>query len=228
MASTLGFFDLLAFVTFSINAFSYVMRDMKWLRIITIVAMLGDLVVYYNIRPGSPLWVQFGMSALIIAINVYQLYMLWRERQASHFAGEAGWLYEHVFGPLTPGEFKRVLKLGHWSQLQEGEHVLHKDAVVDQIGVVVRGRLDAMWGDTVLNAVPPGGLVGEISYLTGKRASANVVAGTDVHLFVITHSVLDKIKVDRPDLHTKLMYVLGREVAQKLATSNHLMSSLRG
>ena len=102
----MGLFDLLAFVTFSINAFSYVMRDIKWLRIITIIAMFGDLVVYYNIRPGSPLWVQFGMSALIIVINTYQLYVLWREKQASHFEGDAGWLYRHVFAPLTPGEFK--------------------------------------------------------------------------------------------------------------------------
>ena len=54
MASNFGFFDLLAFVTFSINAFSYMMRDIKWLRIVTIVAMVGDLFVYYNIRAGSP------------------------------------------------------------------------------------------------------------------------------------------------------------------------------
>ncbi|WP_342129592.1 Crp/Fnr family transcriptional regulator [Hydrogenophaga sp. OTU3427] len=227
MAHGLGFFDLLAFVTFSINALSYAMRDIKWLRIITIIAMLGDLVVYYNIRPGSPLWVQFGMSALIIVINTYQLYMLWREKQASHFPGDTGWLYEHVFALLSPGEFKRVLKLGRWSQLQEGEYVLHKGGVVDEVGFVIEGRLDATWGDTVLNTVTPGGLVGEISYLTGKHASADVSAGTDTRLFVLTHGVLDKIKLERPDLHTKLMYVLGREVAQKLANSNHLVTASR-
>jgi hypothetical protein len=227
MPSQLGFFDLLAFVTFSINAFSYVMRDIKWLRIITIVAMVGDLFVYYNIRAGSPLWVQFGMSGLIIVINAVMLFFLWQEKQARHFPGDAGWLYEHVFGPLTPGEFRRVLKLGRWSHLQEGEFVLRKGAVVDQVGFVVDGRLDATWGDTLLNTVAPGGLVGEISYLTGKTASADVSAGTDTRLFVLTHSVLAQIKLERPDLHTKLMYVLGREVAQKLANANHLVTASR-
>lgn len=227
MASNFGFFDLLAFVTFSINAFSYMMRDIKWLRIVTIVAMVGDLFVYYNIRAGSPLWVQFGMSALIIVINAVMLFFLWKERQAQHFAGDAGWLYEHVFGPLTPGEFRRVLKLGRWSHLQEGEYVLHKGTVVGEVGFVVHGRLDATWGDTLLNSVVPGGLVGEISYLTGKHASADVSAGTDTVLFVLTHGVLDQIKLERPDLHTKLMYVLGREVAQKLAAANHLVTASR-
>lgn len=227
MASNFGFFDLLAFVTFSINAFSYMMRDIKWLRIVTIVAMVGDLFVYYNIRAGSPLWVQFGMSALIIVINAVMLFLLWKEKQAQHFQGDAGWLYEHVFGPLTPGEFRRVLKLGRWSHLQAGEYVLHKGAVVDQVGFVVNGRLDATWGDTLLNSVAPGGLVGEISYLTGKHASADVSAGTDTRLFVLTHGVLNQIKLERPDLHTKLMYVLGREVAQKLANANHLVTASR-
>ena len=186
MASNFGFFDLLAFVTFSINAFSYVMRDIKWLRIITIVAMVGDLFVYYNIRAGNPLWVQFGMSGLIIVINAVMLFLLWRDKQASHFAGDAGWLYEHVFAPLSPGEFRKVLKLGRWNHLQECEYVLRKGAVVDQVGFVVHGRLDATWGDTLLNTVAPGGLVGEISYLTGKHASADVSAGTDTRLFVLT------------------------------------------
>lgn len=227
MTSQMGFFDLLAFVTFSINAFSYVMRDIKWLRIITIVAMVGDLFVYYNIRAGSPLWVQFGMSGLIIVINAVMLFLLWQEKQASHFGGDAGWLYEHVFAPLSPGEFRKLLKLGRWSQLQAGAYVLHKGAVVDEVGFVVHGRLDATWGDTLLNSVMPGGLVGEISYLTGKHASADVRAGSDTTLFVLTHGVLDKIKLERPDLHTKLMYVLGREVAQKLAASNHVVTASR-
>lgn len=222
----MGIFDLLAFVTFSINAFSYVMRDIKWLRIITIVAMAGDLVVYYNIRAGSPLWVQFGMSALIIVINLVQLYVLWREKQSRQFEGDAGWLYQNVFGPLTPGEFSRVLKSGQWTHLKQGEFVLHKGGVVDQVGFVVHGRLDATWGDTLLNSVPPGGLVGEISYLTHNHASANVTAGTDTLMFTLTHATLNRIKSERPELHTKLMYVLGREVAQKLAKSNHLVAPM--
>ena len=72
-----------------------------------------------------------------------------------------------------------------------------------------------------------GGLVGEISYLTGKPASADVRAGTVTRLFVISHSELDRIKLERPDLHNKLMYVLGREVAQKLANANHLVTASR-
>ena len=63
--SEMGFFDLLAFVTFSINAFSYVMRDIKWLRIITIVAMVGDLSVFGEARrpPDLPAYQHDDLDA---------------------------------------------------------------------------------------------------------------------------------------------------------------------
>lgn len=124
------------------------------------------------------------------------------------------------FPLLSPGEFKRLLILGSWQTVASQEQVLQKDAVVDQLRFVVAARLDALWGASVLNSVPAGGLVGEISYLTGKAASANVVAGLETRLFNLTDSALNKLKYDRPELHNKILYILSREVIEKLAKSN--------
>lgn len=134
-----------------------------------------------------PLWVQLGMNALFIVINLYQLYVIWKDQQADMF---------------------------------HGEQVLRKDAAVEQPGFIERGRLDARCGTTVLNSVPAGGLVGEIGYLTGKMASADVVAGLETRLFNLTHSALNKLKLERPELHNKILYILSREVIEKLAKSN--------
>ncbi len=216
----LGFYDWLAFSSYGLIAISYSMRDIKWLRVITVVACFVDLVVYYFIRAGQPLWVQLGMNVLFIVINLYQLYVLWQDQQAEVFHGEQAWLYKHVFPLLSPGEFKRLLKLGSWRTLAPQQLVLHKDSVVEQLGFVVTGRLDALWGTTVLNSVPAGGLVGEISYLTGKTASAAVVAGLETRLFSLAHSALDKLKVDHPELHNKVLYILSRNLIEKLAKSN--------
>ena len=216
----LGFYDWLAFSSYGLIAISYSMRDIKWLRVITVVACFVDLVVYYFIRLGQPLWVQLGMNVLFIAINLYQLYVLWQDQQAEVFHGEQSWLYKHIFPLLSPGEYKRLLKLGSWQTLVPQQHVIHKDSAVEQLGFVVTGRLDALWGTTVLNSVPAGGLVGEISYLTGKPASAAVVAGLETRLFSLTHSALDQLKVERPELHNKVLYILSRNVIEKLAKSN--------
>lgn len=217
----LGFYDWLAFSSYGLIAISYSMRDIKWLRVITVVACCMDLVIYYFIRAGQPMWVQLGMNVLFIVINLYQLHLLWKDQQAELFHGEQAWLYKHVFPLLSPGEFKRLLKLGSWQTVAAQEQVLQKDAEVDQLRFVVAGRLDALWGSTVLNSVPAGGLVGEISYLTGKAATADVVAGLETRLFNLSHSALNKLKLDRPELHNKVLYILSREVIEKLAKSNH-------
>lgn len=227
MTEGLGFFDWLALVSYGLIAGSYLMRDMKWLRLITVVACSVDLVVYYFIRPGNPLWVQWGMSLLFIAINLFQLWLLWRESQAGRLDGDALWLYENVFRPLSPGEFRRLLQLGRWHHLSPRKRLLTQDRSVEALDVVVNGRLDARQGHTVLNSIPAGGMVGEISYLTGRGASADVVSGSDTQLFGLPHQALDQLKRERPELHTKLVHLMGQEVARKLAASSGWVPATR-
>ncbi|WP_296493452.1 hypothetical protein, partial [Rhodoferax sp.] len=62
--------------------------------------------------------------------------------------------------------------------------------------------------------------VGEISYLTGKPASAAVVAGLETRMFNLDHSALDNLKVGHPELHNKVLYILSRNLIEKLAKSN--------
>lgn len=176
MNVTLGFYDRLAFVSYSLIALSYTMRDIKWLRILTIVSCLVDLFVYYYIRVGQPMWVQLAMNVLFITINSYQLYVLWRDQAQHAFDGEQGWLYKHVFSLLTPGEFKRLHTLGSWQTLVPAQQLLHKGTAVNEVSFVVSGQLNALWDNNVLNTVDPGGLVGEMSYLTGRTSSSDVVA----------------------------------------------------
>jgi CRP-like cAMP-binding protein len=221
----IGFYDGLAFVSYGLIAVSYSMRDIKWLRVITIVACSVDLVVYYYIRAGQPLWVQFGMSILFIAINLYQLYAMARERQPIVFEGEQAWLYERVFSLMSPKEFKRVLATGRWQTASPQQQILSKGGAVDHLAFVVTGRLDALWGDQLMNSVPAGGVVGEISYLTGKPASADVVAGLQSRLFFLAHRDIEKIKSESPDLYNKIMYVLSRQLVDKLASSNRQVAN---
>lgn len=221
----LGFYDGLAFVSYSLIALSYAMRDIKWLRIITIVACLVDLVVYFYIRPGQPMWVQLVMSVLFISINAYQLYVLWREQAQQAFVGEQGWLYKHVFALLTPGEFKRLHQLGSWQTLAPSQQLLHRGMAVNDVSFVVTGQLNALWDANVLNSVHPGGLVGEMSYLTGKPASSDVVAQVESRLFTLGHDVLHGLKHQHPELHIKLNYIFARDLADKLVSANRLAVS---
>lgn len=216
----MGVYDALAFVSYGLIAVSYAMRDIKWLRVITVLACSVDLVVYYFIRPGQPLWVQLSMSVLFIAINLYQLYVLWRESRGQAFDGDEGVLHREVFSLLSPAEFRRLLKLGHWRSLPAATPLLKRGEPVEHVTFVVQGHLTVQLGDVALGSVLPGEVAGEMSYLTGRPASADVRAGDQARVFQLAQSVLDGLKHKDPELHAKISYVLGRQVADKLSDAN--------
>ena len=71
MVIDLGFFDWLSAFSYGLIALSYAMRDIKWLRIITVAACTFDIFIYYYIRPGQPMCVQMMKCILFIAIKDY-------------------------------------------------------------------------------------------------------------------------------------------------------------
>ena len=216
MELRLDFFDGLSAFSYGLIALSYAMRDIKWLRIFMILACAVDIIVYYGIRPGQPMWVQLLMSILLIAINVYQLVALWKETQSNVFDEEAKLLYDRVFYLLTPGEFRRLLKVGSFETLQAGDTLLSKDKRADAISVVVAGELDVRLGDNTLSKIHVGGFAGEMSYFTGQAASVNVCAAVKTQTFRIGHREFETLRDKYPEMHIKLTGILGRDISEKL------------
>ena len=140
-----GVYDALSILSYGLIAVSYAMREMRWLRIITVGACLLDVVIYYFIRPGQPLWIPIVMNILLIAINGYQLLMLYRDQRAGGWNSEAGWFYETVFTRLTPGEFRKVLAAGRWATLPDGHVLLEKGRPAATVTFLVDGHLDLYW-----------------------------------------------------------------------------------
>lgn len=212
----LGIWDWLAGVSYGLLALSYVMRDIRWLRTITIAASTLDLAIYFNIRPNQPMWVQFGFSAVFIAINVYQLYVLWLDTRDTRFDGDAKTLFETVFKTLSPGEFRRVLAIGQFVQMSPGDFVLRMDHDVEHVTVVAAGEFGISRLGNILSYVSPGGFIGEMGYVTRRPASVNVHALRPSRVLQLSVSELRRMEIDSPELHGKLTGLMGRDIAEKL------------
>lgn len=212
----LGFYDWLSAFTYGLIAISYAMRDIRWLRMITVVACFVDLFVYYNIRPGQPMWVSFVMSLLFIAINGYQLWVLWQDSRTSDFSSEESFMYEKVFSALKPGEFRRLLRLGRYHGVAIGTPWVRLGAPVSSVALLVAGEAAVILDEAVVSRLKPGDFVGEMGYITRQPASATVQAGAGLRLFSLDYAVIDELAAKSPELHVKLTGILGRDVATKL------------
>jgi len=220
------FYDWLAAVSALMAAFAFGMRDIRLLRWLTVVACTIDLAVYYFIRPDQPLWVHFGESLLYIGINLYHLAVLWHEKRAHLFHGREGVLFQQHFTLFSPGEYRRLLKLGAWQEVAAGVSLIVRDQPVSDVVFFVEGtgevRLDAQHR---IGAVSAGQIAGEVSYYTNGLATAHVVTDTACTLFKLPHHTLRSLKNDAPELYVKLSYILGSHVANKLSASTQRESS---
>jgi hypothetical protein len=212
----LGFYDGLSAVSYGLLTLSYMMRDIAWLRVITVFSCLVDLVVYYFIRPGQPMWVQIGFNIVILAINGYQLWLLYRERSIADLSEDAAALYRKAFSVLTPVEFRRVLQIGRQRVLADGEALIEAGRPVDVVAVVTHGRLAVSLNGHPISRVEEGGFVGEISYLTDRPASADVRAAEPVQVFELPREALTRLLEKQPELKGKLEGLWGRLLAERL------------
>ena len=87
-------------------------------------------------------------------------------------------LYDNVFSELTPGEFRRLVKLGEWREIEAGTLIVKCDSVVHDIQVLeASGALrSTVEMAEIIARNEPGQFVGEMSFLSGERATADVIA----------------------------------------------------
>lgn len=211
-----GLWDVMAFVSYSLFALSYAMRDMRLLRTITIGGASLDILIFLNVRPGQPMWVQVVFSGIFVTINAYQLYALWRDTHGRQFDGDAKFLFETVFKSLTPGECRRLLSMGTFESLVPGDRVLHMNQAVDHVTVLADGELAISREGNILTHMKPGTFVGEMGYISQRPASVNVHASTPSRVWRIACSRLHHLESHHPELHGKLTGLMGRDIADKL------------
>jgi len=194
---------------------SYLVRDILWLRLLTILAGLS-LVPFYCQCSDHILWAPIAWNMLFITVNLVQIGILVRERRPRRLAGAEQELYEQVFSDLTPGEFRRLVKLGQWREIEPGCTIVHRDTVVHDMLVLRQGSLEVRTPDGLIAELRPGQFVGEMSFISGEKATADVVAVEPSRVLAWSQESLTALLEKKPGLAFKIRGILGRDVVAKL------------
>jgi hypothetical protein len=195
---------------------SYLVRDILWLRVLTVVAIL-TLMPYYFSCSQTPLWAAIVWQGVFGLVNSFQIFLLVKERWPRDLQGAERQLYDTVFKDLTPGEFVKLLGVGNWHEADEGEILVEDGTVVHNMMVLTDGAMIVRKGDKELARLKPGQFVGEMSFLSGNKAGADVVAGGTANLMSWEQEALEKFLEKNPSISFKVRGVLGRDVVAKLA-----------
>jgi CRP-like cAMP-binding protein len=196
-------------------ALAYLVKDIFWLRIISVVACAAN-IVYLYVGPDKPLWWGIGWDIVFVLINIVQIWILLGEKRNIHFGREEQELYEAVFNRITPLEYRRLLNAAHWEKKEIGDVLAKEGALLPVLMVIYSGAVRIEKNGKVIAILKSGDFVGEMSYVCGDKASATVIVDEHVRLLCWDKARLTRLLGNEPSLKTSIDAVLSHNMAIKL------------
>ncbi len=196
---------------------SYVMRDILWLRIFTVIAS-ACLILYFYFLP-EPLLTPVYWNILFITLNVYWIARLLLERRPVQLTEDEKQLCELVFRLVSPREMISLLKIGTWETADANERVVAGGSELDKLMLIQSGQVCLIVDGVKTQIINPGQFMGSISFITDEIAPADFVALEPMRYLRWDKSSLKRYLTKNPELHAAIQETLSMDLTEKLKTS---------
>lgn len=193
---------------------AYWVKDVLWLRLLCIVGSL--MIIPYYLLQTEPLWTPTMWSCVFISIHAMRAWGIFKERRPVGLTADEQLLYEKTFSGLSPQQFKRLLAVGEWQDLDRG-HMLHSiDDPPDSLEAVVRGEVEARRRGRVIGHAGPGDLVGLASVLSGSPELFDTRVTQPARVIRWRRADLQELAGLDESLTSGLRKIAGAAIAEKL------------
>jgi CRP-like cAMP-binding protein len=207
--------ESLVVISLLFKGLGYLVRDELLLRVLVTLGIICD-VFFYALQP-VPILPPVISSLILIAINLGILMIVILERTTLAMTEREKRLFS-AFDTLSPGQFRKLKRLGQFHTATERTVILQEGEVPTSLYYVEGASFELKKGEFVATVDSPA-FAGEIAYLTGGGASATVtlMPGTD-H---VVWSVADLRKLSRRNraLGNALIARFSLDLAQKVTNS---------
>ena len=207
-------------LAFGLIAFSFLVKDILWLRIVSIVASLFS--VFYNwVIPVEPMWIPIGWNFVFVLLNLYHIAIIIYEKRPVDMSPKHKELYETMFKNMTPVEFLKITKIADWVQFKSNELITQKGHSVPTLNLIYNGTVDVLVEDKKVAELKDGQFVGEMSFLTEKPATATCLVKHDTECLVWKQEQFKDLLKRNPSLYFTIQSLLSAQVSSALVSSNN-------
>ncbi len=209
--------ELLINVANVLYLFAYMVRDILWLRILSVIAA-SCLLPYFYFQ-ATPLMTPIYWNLVFMALNVFWIVLLLLERRPVQLNDEEQRLCELVFRTMTPREMTKILKLATWRDVPAGVCFVEQGRPLDQLMIIYSGEACVEADGRRVAELAPGQFIGSISYVTEDRAPANIVSLSPTRYVCWSKAELKGFMTKNPDLHSALQTTLAIDLTKWLQAS---------
>lgn len=220
MAEETAITTLIVFLFYLANllfCLAYLVRDMAWLRAITILAASSTLPYFYF--QATPLYSAMGWQITFILINAFNLTLLLLQRRPIQLSEKEAWLHKTTLRLLKPRMMRKLLQQGQEQQAAPGERLISQGQKLDTLLLLLSGKVSIHIDGQPRATLQPGDFMGEMSFITGQVTSADVVAQEDVEFIEWPRATLERLYLRNPQIKDALQGAIGMDLANKLARS---------
>lgn len=211
----IAFFGNLNYV---LIAAAFMMRNILWLRSLTILSSTCA-VIYSLYYLDEPLWINVYWETIFILINIFQIFLIFYSRRKMHFNEEEKQVYEDIFPQLSTSEYKKLLKISHFVDSEKGDVLIEQGTQVLYLILICNGLVSIEIDGKITAYCSAGNLVGEMSFISGKPATATVRVAQATRYIVWLQSDLEKLLRNNPEMVGSMQMVLNKDLLKKLSRS---------
>ena len=198
-------------LAFGLIAFSFLVKDILWLRIVSIVASLFS--VFYNwVIPVEPMWIPIGWNFVFVALNVYHIAVIIYEKRPIKMEPKDKELYETLFKDLSPVEYLKISKVAEWKTYKSGEKIIRQGTPVTDLILIYNGTVDVAVDGKGVAQLKDGQFVGEMSFLTEKPATATCIVKHKTECLVWKQPEFKELLKRNPSLYYTIQSLLSNQL----------------
>ncbi len=215
----MNFVDVFGHIAFALIAISYLVREIFYLRILSVIACTAG-IAYNYFAPAEPLWTPIFWNGVFMAVNIVQLFIIWQERRGIEFSEEQKEIYQMIFKNFSPLEFAKLMRLSKWLNIEQGATLITEKKETKYVYLIYNGEVSIAINGKEITRLKDGAFVGEMSFITGNLPSATVKTTKPTRLIAWSKEELRALLHRNPAMESTMHATLGADLSKKLAPSS--------
>jgi len=211
--------DLTGHLAFGLIALSFLVKDIFWLRLMSITASCFSIFYNYFI-PAEPMVIAIFWNGIFIAVNVYHIAIILYEKRQVKMDDKNQELYDTLFKEMTPVEYLKITKIAKWHHYKPGKKIIEQDHRVFDLNLIYNGTVDVEVDGNVVAELKDGQFVGEMSFLTEKPATATCVVKHDTEMLKWKQEQFKELLKRNPSLYFTIQSLLSSQVSSNLVSTS--------
>ena len=211
--------DIIGHLAFGLIAFSFLVKDIFWLRIMSIAASLFSIFYNYFIPP-IPMWIAIFWNGIFIIVNLYHIAILIYEKRPVKMNPKDKELYDTMFKSMSPVEFLKITKIAKWKKFKKNSKIITQNKPVKDLHLIYNGTVDVVVGIQPVAELRDGQFVGEMSFLTEKPATATCIVKHDTECMIWNQEGFKDLLKRNPSLYFSIQSLLSAQVSDALVNSS--------